>query len=289
MKGTEFKFKGMTFITGISVKFDRDLKRVVELLSNGEPNAKERLELLSIYHVAFHDDGKIEGISSCDSSCTNCEFCQSMLKAAEDDMSIICALCYDKAQEAYKIHGRNRHSLDMLIMSSVEFTESELARIPLTEITRINSSGDTPNLTYARNMIKLAKVNGWVHVGYWAKNTGHVVRACDELGKPSNLVLIQSSVHIGKPAKLCKYFDYTFTVYPDDETTEAAIRSGSAECNGMKCKECGFKCYYGTHLATDIAEVLRGVNKTKRKAIIEACKYNRKENVCRDLHRQIPA
>lgn len=271
-------FNGMEFTTGISKKFDRDFNRVTEILSKDVPNDAERMELVSIYAPAFHKDGKIEGITSCDSSCSNCGFCKAMLKAAESDPTIICGLCYDKAQEAYKIHGRNRHSLNLLIMSSMDFTETELSRIPVTDKTRVNSSGETPNAIYARNMLRIAKVNPWTHMGYWSKNTGPVVMACDDVKKPSNVVLIQSSIHIGKPAKLNKYFDYTFTVYPDEETTLAAITNGSSPCNGKKCIECGFKCYYGTHKGTDIAEVLRGVNKVKRKTILDTCKNNRKEN-----------
>lgn len=264
-------YKGIEFTTGISSKFDNDLGRVVEILSKGKLTTEDRIELLTIYAPSYHDSGKIEGITSLDSSCSNCEFCKHMLKAAESDETIICGLCYDKQQEAYKKHLRNRHSLNMLIMQEIEYTETELAHVNLTKLSRINSSGDTPNETYARNMLRLAKVNPWVQMGYWAKHTAPVIKACDAVGKPKNVTLIQSSIHIGKPAKLQRYFDYTFTVYPDKESTLKAIANGASECNGRKCRECGFKCYYGTHTGTDIAEVLRGANKAKRAAIMAAC------------------
>lgn len=262
------QFKGVEFITGKSKKFDRDLEKVVKILSKGTPSATDRMELIHIYQTAYHESGKIEGITSCDSSCNGCEFCQKMLAAAKEDRRIICGKCYDEAQERYKIHSRNRHGLNMVIMSSVEFTEEELGHIYLTEFSRINSSGDTPNKTYARNMLLLAKVNPKAKVGYWAKNTAPISAACDEVGKPSNVKLTQSSAFIGRPAKLAPHFDYTFTVYPDKKTCEAAIRNGASACNGKKCRACGFRCYTGEHEGTDIAEVLRGVSKEERQLII---------------------
>lgn len=267
-KGTEVTVDGITFIVGISKKFDKDLRRATEILAKENKTAEERAELLSIYAPAFHTDGKIEDITSCDSSCNGCQFCQRMLEAAREDIRIICGLCYDEAQEKYKLHSRNRHSLNMLIMSKVEFTEEELARLPLTGIVRINSSGDTPNATYARNMLRIAFAHDGCKVGYWAKHTAPIVQACDELGKPNNLRLIQSSIFIGKPAKLARYFDNSFTVYPDEDTCSVAIANGASPCNGMKCKACGFKCYTGEHDGVDIAEVLRGANKELRKKII---------------------
>ena len=139
--------------------------------------------------------------------------------------------------------------------------------VPFLSAIRINSSGDTPNQVYAENMIKLCYAFPFIKCGYWAKNTAPIIAACDKLGKPANMILIQSSCMIGKPATKQKYFDFVFTVYPDKETTENAIAAGANECNGKKCKECGYKCYFGTHDSENIAEVLRGAGKEKIKAI----------------------
>lgn len=261
----------MEFRLGISKKFDRDYAEVMSILAKGNVGHEDRLRLLDIYQTSYHTDGKIEGVTSCDSSCGHCGFCQKMLEKAKEDPTLICGFCYDKRQEDYRLHLSNRHGLNMLIMSSVEFTEDELKRVRVSALTRVNSSGETPNVIYARNMLKIVKVNGHIRCGYWSKNSGPVIKACDELGKPSNLVLIKSSVHIGKADRLPKYFDYTFTVYPDDATTLKAIERGASECNGKKCRECGYKCYYGTHKGTDIAEVLRGVNEKRRMELVLLC------------------
>ena len=264
-------YRGYTFILGKSSKFDRDFERVKELIdSNVIDDHYVHLELLRIYNASYHDNGKIEGITSFDSSCGNCEFCQKMMCKAKENPLMICGYCYDDAQEQFKIFVRNRHGLNLLIWSTVLFTVEELKILPATELDRINSSGETPNVTYAKNSVNLAYAHPDRHFGYFSKNTAPIVAAIDELGKPKNLVLVQSSIRIGIPDRKAKYFDYVFTVYPDKASCAEAIRNGASPCNGMKCRDCGFKCYYGTHESDQIAEVLRGVNKDIRKEIVQA-------------------
>lgn len=249
-------------------KFEKDVNRVKTILEKPEITTTDKMELLNIYSASFHKDGKIEGSTSFDSTATNCAFCQKMCKAAEKNPSHICGMCYDKKQEGYKKFILNRHTLNMIIMSNVFFTKDELSRVSCTKINRINSSGDTPNLTYAINMLNLASVNPWAVFGYWTKNIKVVEAACDKVGKPENVSILQSSCIIGKKVKKSKYADYTFTVYPDEETTTAAINNGACACNGKKCKNCGWKCYYKTWTAgADIAELLRGASKAKINAI----------------------
>jgi len=249
-----------------SRKFENDFAIVKAILEKPVISAADRMVLLSIYKAAYHESGKIEGITSYDSSATNCEFCANMRKAAENNPSHICRYCYDFAQEhSYKgANVVNRHSLNMLIMSEVEFTQEELATVNASYINRINSSGDTPNAIYAKNMLNIAYSHTACKFGYWAKNTAAVIAACDEIGKPANVTLVQSSPIIGKPAKLAKYFDIVFTVYATKEGVNAAIESGAKECNGKKCKECGYKCYLnGWKPGDNVAEYLRIDAKTR--------------------------
>lgn len=262
-------FMGYVFIiNGKSPTFEKDLQKVMFLLSKKDLTAAERMQLLTIYQSSYHNGGKIEGVVSFDGSSHNCAFCDAMREKAKNNPAHICNYCYDYSQEEYKINAWNRHSLNMLIMSTIEFTEDELSIIPAGLIDRINSSGDMPNQIYAENMIKIAKVNKNGRFAFWAKNYVVLVRATDKLGKPENAIYVRSSEIIGRPAELPKYFDYVFTVYPDKAAVEKAIMEGAAECNGKKCKECGYKCYYGTHKSVYIAELLRGVNKDTKAAII---------------------
>lgn len=262
-------FMGYVFIiNGKSPTFEKDLQKAMFLLSKKELTAAERMQLLTIYQSSYHNSGKIEGVVSFDSSAHNCKFCGAMREKAKNNPAHICNYCYDYSQEEYKINSWNRHSLNMLIMSTIDFTEEELAIIPAGLIDRINSSGDIPNTIYARNMIRIAKVNKNGRFAFWAKNEYALVTATDQLGKPENAIYIRSSEIIGRPAELPKYFNYVFTVYPDKESCEKAIAAGAAECNGKKCKECGYKCYFGTHKNHNIAELLRGVSSDDRKSIM---------------------
>lgn len=255
-------FKNVSFVLGVSCSFDRDYSRVVQILDGHELTASDRYELLRIYQVSYHDDGKIELASSCDSSCHGCGFCQAMTKKAESDPLHICNYCYDRAQEDRWYTVRNRHALNMLIMSTVLFTVDELRSLNMVNILRVNSSGDCPNVTYAMNMINIAYAHEWVNVGMWAKNTVAVKAACRKLGKPSNLTLVQSAERIGEIPEREEFFDYVFVVFPDEETTRRAIKNGACECNGRKCLECGFKCYRkGWAEGSVIAEVLRANKK----------------------------
>ena len=265
----KINYRGLNFFID-NDKIENDLNVVMSILDKGVENltAVDRFTLLNIYKTAYHDSGKIEGVTSLDSTATNCEFCKAIRAANKDNDLCICNGCYDMQQESYRLAVLSRHTLNMLIMMTVDFTVEELKMLTVTPLLRVNSSGDTPNVIYARNMIRSCYAFPFVHVGYWAKNVNAVIAACDELGKPENVVLIQSSCLIGKPAKKAKYFDFVFTVYPDKETCEAAIAAGASSCNGKKCKECGYKCYFGTHEGNgNIAEVLRGASKDKIKAI----------------------
>ena len=251
---------------------ERDEQIVNAILSKpiDQITATERYTLVNIVKVSYHDSGKIQGMFSIDSSCHGCEFCQHMRKCAESNPLHICGMCYDHAQEEYRENVRKRHALTMRILSSVEFTVEELSILPINGMCRFNSSGDLRNDTHARNYIRIAIGHPLVKFALWAKNVKSATVAFRELGKPENMVFIQSSPIIGLPCKRSEFADYTFTVYPDEATTEAAIASGSCACNGRKCAECGYKCYVGGWKnGANIAEFLR-VSKVKRVEIMGA-------------------
>lgn len=253
-------YKGKTFFLNQSKKFDRDFYIVKSILDKKpeDINTSDKIQLCLIYSVAFHESGKIEGISSADSTATNCTFCQAMRKAASGDENHICNHCYDVKQENFKsVHVLNRHTLNLLIMSSIEFSESELCCVSgITNLFRINSSGDIENVTHAINMLRLIKVNIHASTALWSKNKAAIKAALKKVKKPSNCVLIQSDPVINGNTEKDPDFDYIFRVCTKDKI-DAAIKSGMSECNGKKCVDCGFKCYYGTHSSDEIVEVLR--------------------------------
>lgn len=243
-------------------KLARDLKRVLPILQK-DPYTLTPAEidtLLQVYRVSFHLSGKIKGVLSLDSSASACEFCKYMraVAIAHPELNIICAKCYDVKQEQYRTGVKERHALNLLIMKTVLFTEAELLQVQAAEIVRINSSGDIDNLTHARNMIRYAKAHKGANVAIWSKNFDMMKKAFEIEGKPCNLVYIASSPVIDKAITLPKFADYTFTVYSTPEKLQETLNAGAMACNGAKCRDCGFKCYFGKWpKGANIAELLR--------------------------------
>lgn len=243
-------------------KMEKDLEIVKRIFDKGLENIthEDKLVLLTVYNVSYHETGKIEGIFSLDSTATNCSFCVKMREyaAKHPEKNIICGKCYDFKQEGYKLSTLARHTLNMLIMESVSFTVEELATIPVYGLVRVNSSGDSSGNVFSGNMIKFAIGHPQCKIAIWTKNTGSYIHACDEYGKPENVTMIQSSIYVDKATKPARYFDYVFTVYFDESKVKEALENGACECNGKKCKDCGYKCYVrGWKGSSNIAELLR--------------------------------
>lgn len=240
-------------------KFEKDFETVTGILEKPVITHDDRMILLSIYRVSYHDSGKIEGMYSCDSSCNACSFCQKIREEGKDNPFLICNYCYDDAQEKRWVNVKNRHALNLLIMSSVRFEREELATLTIEDLLRINSSGDIENDIHAENMLNIAYSHPDVRGALFAKNVSPVIRATDKLGKPSNLRYVQSSILIGKPARRAKYFDIVFTVYATEGELQNALDGGACECNGKKCKDCGYMCYVenGWTEGSNVAEYLR--------------------------------
>lgn len=256
--------------TGKPGKTEKDCIALNAILEKGIENLthEDKLAVLRIYNVAYHEDGKIEEIFSLDSTATNCSFCEKMREYAiahkDSDKKCICLYCYDYKQETYRISALARHTLNMIIMANIEFTVDELATLPGGENVRVNSSGDAPNVTYAENMIKYAIAHKNSNVAIWSKNAFSYIKACKKYGKPENVTLIYSSPFLNKIVPLPMFFDLLFVVFTNEEEIKKAIENGAGECNGKKCKDCGKACYNKAWINNGIsvvAEIVRGMKK----------------------------
>ena len=230
----------------------------------------DRLQLITLVNVAYHDGGKIETITSLDGSCT-CDFCEIMRDNARRDPTIICGLCY-AARDAYKEASWRRHQLNARILSTVLFTETELSLLAVgTLYGRINEDGDIVNETHARNVLRFIRIHSASRFGFWYKNAPAVRAGIAKEGKPANVTMVKSSVHIGKADRPDEFTDIVFTVYPDESSLEEAIRAGAVQCNGRKCMHC-LACYDGIGNGQGVryvAELLR-CSKAQRAAILDA-------------------
>jgi len=241
--------------------------------------AADRLALLRFVNVAYHSSGKIEGCHSIDST-AGCEFCEKTRAAAAENVLIICGMCY-AAADAYKEFSWRRHTLNARILSTVLFTPEEFRAafdIPEGALVRINEDGDTVNETHARNILRIMAAFPGARFGYWFKNVPAVAAGLQAEGirtradRPKNARFVQSSLLIGFRAAPVWFADCTFTVYPDAETTAAAIAEGAWACNGRRCRACGYWCYTPENnggIIPDVAEVLR-CGKDARAAIMAA-------------------
>lgn len=258
-------------------KLDALEARAAEILKKGDAmTAEDRRALLALVNVAYHDSGKIEGCFSVDGS-ASCEFCQKMIAAAADNLLIICGMCY-AAADAWKEAAWRRHKLNALILSSVLFTAEELSALAIDGTRcRFNEDGDTVNVTHGRNLLRIAETRPGCNFGYWYKNAPAVEAALNAEGirsrdaLPANVRFIHSSPIIGVQVRPLWFDDATFTVYPDAATTAAAIAAGAHECNGRRCRDCGYWCYVHKRQETpvNIAEVLR-CSAARRAAIMAA-------------------
>ena len=243
-------------------KLTKDLevaRPILERAMRGiEPTPMEKFQLIKMLCANMHTSGKIEGIFSIDSSASGCSFCAKMQEAAEkigDDH--ICKHCYARKGRFLMEAVKDRHMLNMAILSIVEFEIIDFAPLGLSGFGRINADGDFENVTHVKNVLRIMYANPFGRFTVWTKNVADTIAATDEVGKPSNAIYVASSPIIGKAIALPKYFDYTFTVYRKDQIAKA-IECGGMECNGKKCKECGFKCYKGEWKnGSNICEVLR--------------------------------
>lgn len=221
---------------------EKKLAHVHDLIKRA--NASEiiaRHELIMILSraITYHEFGKIEGLHSLDTACSNNDFCPRM--QAVEDPSFICKYCYtrnmwDAAKFAHHITGE--------ILSQVELTKEEAALVSLAALLlRINSDGELINHTHAVNVIRIIAAHPLTTGAVWTKRPAILDKAIKQEGKPDNMICGVSSPMINTPFRESwSWVDFIFTVYTPRGMVEALAR-GEHECNGKKCMACNFFCY----------------------------------------------
>ena len=253
-------------------KFARDARTAREIMNKEELTHGDRVALVRILQANYHDSGKIEGLVSLDSSAHACTFCNRMRdNVGKHNPRCNCNKCYDWKQEDYRGNVKDRHGLQLEILSSVLFEIEELSFLPITTTAaRFDSSGDIQNVIQAHNYLRTCKAFPGTFFGLWTKNVHAMNEAIRIEGKPANVRIIWSIPFIdGMPDAFrekvlhdFQWIDNTFTVYSDASSVAAAIENGAEDCNGKKCRECGYRCYRseefgGWRNGANIAELLR--------------------------------
>lgn len=215
------------------------VRELIEAAKAGDPAARIELVMIVSKAISYHNSGKIEGLHSLDTACTNNKFCPRM--QAISDPAYICKYCYtlsmwDTATAAHFITG--------LILSEILFTEQEAGLIAVPALMlRFNSDGEIINYTHALNMYRIVTAHPLTTFTVWTKRPGILNAVIMTYGKPANLVCGISSPMINTPFRdIFTWCDFVFTVYTPRGMEEAILR-GEFPCNGRKCMECGFHCY----------------------------------------------
>ena len=215
--------------------------------------------------------GKMEGMTSINSACSNNTRCQARinaaaflikklnvkdksdlkkrLKAGKIDTNIynvmICWFCYADSLMRARANNKACFEENGRVLRSHILEEEEIPLWP-TFYGRIEAFGDVDNekaggVIQARNYIRIARYNPRVSFAAWTKNPDIWEKAFEIEGKPENLIMIQSSVSINRPEKpYIPNFDKVFTVWASEEAAAAA--GFAINCGARKCLKC-LKCY----------------------------------------------
>lgn len=247
------------------------VRTLVTEANNG--NQVARLSLIRSLNmaIAYHKTGKIEGLCSLDTACSNNNFCPRM--QASEDPSCICKHCYTKSMwESAKF----AHHITGEILSGIELTPEEANLIAIPSLLfRFNSDGELINYTHARNLIRIAATHPATTFSLWTKRPGILNPIIIEERKPANLICGVSSPTINTPFReRWTWCDFIFTVYTPKGMLRALAR-GEHECNGKKCMDCNFYCYrhHDGPGPVYIAEALRkptSIKKSDFPKVIEA-------------------
>ena len=220
-------------------------------INNKEYTLRRSVYTINYSPIAVSDSmsGKMNGIPSISTSCLLNSNCQRYRKIEGS----ICKKCYAHATVSrYSSLAKNLESNFYLLTEQILPTELlPIFSEYLTTIVRFESFGDLENETQAINYANIAKLSPKVIFALWTKNPHIAKKAFDKVGKPENLILIQSSPIINKEVvKANEHIDKVFTVYDKEGQRTQPINCGSRAC--ATCRRC-----YSKDTETEVFEALK--------------------------------
>ena len=156
------------------------------------------------------------------------------------DGESICAHCFAAATLSRYTGAGIATESNFILLNDSELPAKMLPAFKAgVEIARIESFGDVGGFLHALNYTNMAKENPGVTFAWWSKNVPIIAKVWDVVGKPENVVLIESSPKVNTPVSPSShYVDKVFTVYDDDtiERENININCGARCCN--TCRRC---------------------------------------------------
>lgn len=209
------------------------------------------------FHVS-EMTGKMEGIPSISTSCTDCSFCQQMQK----NQDLVCNKCYSKALQALR-----KNLMNCLIENGKVLRSEVLTEFPKLNdlVFRIESFGETDNDIQAENYLRFIENNPNTRFGLWSKRMDIYKRVILERGSyPPNVTFMESSPRLNTEIEhhtlegtVRHYQLGTFTVY----TADYAIANGiEINCGNKVCRDCR-TCYSTNGDMIRIREMLKSEQK----------------------------
>ena len=181
--------------------------------------------------------GKMLGIRCLSTSNMNNPTCQSRRNIEGS----VCQKCF-----AYNVSRRYpslRNNLELNSEAlSVLLDDKDLPMINKVgeEIFRLEAFGELINTYHAMNYINIAYKNPNIRFALYTKNIGILEHAISIIGKPANLVVVQSSLMINIPdAVISPIADHLFTVY---NKAYISMNNIDVNCGARDCMSCQ-KCY----------------------------------------------
>lgn len=196
-----------------------------------------RFKALTGVHICTDHTGKMYGIKSLSTSVLLNRICKARAKVEGS----ICHHCYAaKMANMYdnleKALAKNTRVLTRTVIPVEYWPELD------DDIFRLESFGDLNNTVQFLNYVNFCLRNPDTRFRLWTKNPVIIDDAIYLYGikKPSNLEIIQSSVHVNTPDPvLYPFIDGIFTVYTKDFAEKYGIK---INCGSRKCREC-LECY----------------------------------------------
>lgn len=181
--------------------------------------------------------GKMSGIKSIGTSC----LCNKSCLARHENKDSICANCYSFRLQELRQELRNKLALNTLFYATYEIKPEQVPRINAA-CTRFESFGELNNELQFLNYRLIAARNEQCIFTLWSKMLFLIDRAFrhNDIEKPANMIIIQSSVFTNKPDTIKYWFvDKLFTVY-----SKAYVAANNIEitCGARDCLGC-MHCY----------------------------------------------
>lgn len=189
-------------------------------------------------HYTLDHQGKMSGMQSLSTSCTNNLFC--ITRAKNNDL--VCSHCY--AQRQMKIYK----NLEKCLRRNTEILTThvlEKDEIPFINAAffRFESFGDLNNEIQVENYFNIAKKNKHTKFALWTKNPWIIEKVINNGGKkPSNLQIVYSSPVINMcddKQTVYPFIDKIFTAYSKEYIKENNI---DINCGAKSCLAC-HRCY----------------------------------------------